>query len=114
MHVLPTGSQQSVAAVHESPEQQTFPVPPQGEHVPLLHRMFVPWQYWASPTHLLVCGSQQPLVQAVAPVQHALPVVPHAGASGGASFGASTGASTGESTGESLLASLATESPLES
>jgi hypothetical protein len=114
MHVLPTGSQQSVAAVHDSPEQQTFPVPPQGEQVPLLHRMFVPWQYCASPTHLLVCGSQQPPVQAVAPVQHALPVVPHAGASGGESFGASTGASTGESIGESLLASLATESALES
>jgi hypothetical protein len=116
--LLSVGSQQSVALVHDAPEQQASPVAPHGEQVPLLQTTLVPWQGWVSPTHLSVCGSQQPLAQAWAPAQHALPVTPQAGASGGESFGASTGESTGasvgESTGESVAASAASESPLES
>ena len=40
--VLSVGSQQSLALVHDAPEQHTFPVPPQGEQVPLLQMMLVP------------------------------------------------------------------------
>jgi len=63
--------------VHWSPRQHAWPVPPQGAHVVPVQTDEPPEHCSPLNTHIAVVGSQQPSVQAVAPVQQASPGLPH-------------------------------------